>query len=108
MILFQHLSHSIDREDIQLVKSMLWLKIWPCLPKCDMKDFMSAVGSSFKVLFSSEEKEGFCRIKVEVDVRKPLHHGIIVTVGVSGKFWVPSNMRGFQCSVLGMERLDIM
>ncbi|KAK5844657.1 hypothetical protein PVK06_000797 [Gossypium arboreum] len=47
----------------------------PCPPECDKKDLMHAVGSTFGSVIRSEIKGEFCRLKVNLDVQKPLRRG---------------------------------
>lgn len=47
------------------------MKVGSCSPECDKKDLMHAIGSTFGGLRSKVIGE-FCRIKVELDVQRPL------------------------------------
>lgn len=47
MIIFDKLTQPVERSKIRLVLSPFWLKIWLCPPKCDKKNFMHVVGSTF-------------------------------------------------------------
>lgn len=71
LILFNQLSEPAKRRKIHLATSSFWLKIEPCPPKCDRKDLMHAIRSTFEGIIRSEIKNDFCQIKVWLDVKKP-------------------------------------
>lgn len=86
LIVFERLSKLTIREDIKLVHSPFWMKFGPCPPKCDKKDLLHAISSTFGGMF--EIKDRFFRFKVTVDVQRLLRRGIFVSVGDSEKVWI--------------------
>ncbi|KAH1073059.1 hypothetical protein J1N35_025387 [Gossypium stocksii] len=85
LMLLKKLEKLIDRSNIRLIQSPFWLKIGPCPPECDKKDLPHAIGSTFGGIISSELMGEFCRIKVELDVQKPLRKRIFIMVGTQEK-----------------------
>ncbi|MBA0786340.1 hypothetical protein Gotri_026231, partial [Gossypium trilobum] len=65
---------SFDSED-----NLELLKIGPCLPECDKNDLMHVIGSTFGRVIRSEVKGDFFRLRVQLDVRKPLRRGIFIS-----------------------------
>ncbi|MFQ6640729.1 hypothetical protein Gotur_014518 [Gossypium turneri] len=47
LIIFDWLLKSVERNKIQLVYSLFWLKFGPCPPECYKKDLIHAIGSTF-------------------------------------------------------------
>lgn len=43
----ERLASLLDKEQVKLTMSLMWLKIGPCLLECDKKDLMHAMGSTF-------------------------------------------------------------
>lgn len=85
LIIFDWLLKSVELNKIRLVYSPFWLKFGPCPPECDKKDLMHVVGSTFRGVIQSEIKGEFCRIRVNLDVQKPLRRGIFVSPNGQGK-----------------------
>ncbi|KAH1082045.1 hypothetical protein J1N35_021806 [Gossypium stocksii] len=56
LIIFDRLLKSVERNKIQLVYSLFWLKVVSCPPKCDKKDLMRAVGFTFGGVIQLEIK----------------------------------------------------
>lgn len=69
----------MESKQIRLVESPFWLKVGPCPPKCDKKDLIYVVGSTFDGVIRVEEKDDFSRIKVLLNMMKPLQCGIFVS-----------------------------
>ncbi|MBA0599447.1 hypothetical protein Gorai_005667, partial [Gossypium raimondii] len=60
--------------------------------KCDKKDLMHAVGSTFGGVIQSKIKCEFCRFRVNFDVQRPLRRGIdFCLIGCLGH-WIKGNM----------------
>lgn len=76
LIVFDKLLHPMDRDKICPISSPFWLKIGPCAPECDKKTLMHTVGSTFGGVLKYESKGDFCRLKVRLEVRRPLRRGI--------------------------------
>lgn len=72
IIIFDKLKQFVEWKNINLVHSPFWIKVGLYPPKCDMKDLMYAIGSTFGGILRSKDKGEFCRIKVQIDVKKPL------------------------------------
>ncbi|MBA0760078.1 hypothetical protein Gotri_022860 [Gossypium trilobum] len=106
----------MERSNLHLVEFPFWLKIGSCPPECENKDLTHAIGSNFEGIISSELNGDFCRIKVELDVQKPLRRGIFILASMQGKSWVPfkyENLPGFcfGCGRMGhgiKERKDTL
>ncbi|KAK5795104.1 hypothetical protein PVK06_036361 [Gossypium arboreum] len=79
LVLFDQLTTSMERSQIQLNSSPYWIKIGPCLPEFDKKDLMHAIGATFGGILRSAINGEFCRLKVQLDVLKPLRRGIFVS-----------------------------
>lgn len=89
LVLFDRLTTSIERSQIQLNSSLYWIKIGPCLPEFDKKDLMHAIGATFGGILRSEINGEFCRLKVQLDMLKPLRRGIFVSTENQCKSWIP-------------------
>lgn len=72
LVLMERLLDPIQRNQVQLVMSPIWLKIGPCSPECDKKDLMHEVGSTFGGLKRSKTVGNCCRLLIVVEVRNPL------------------------------------
>lgn len=79
-MLFQRVTSSVERDQVKLVESSLWLKVDPCPPDCDKKYLAHAVGSTFGGILRSEIQGEYCRLLICVDVRRPLRRGIFASV----------------------------
>lgn len=103
LILFQRIWGSIDRSKLHLAVSLFWLKVGHCTPECDRQDLVRAIGATFEGAVGFEVKGDFCRISVNLNVRKPFRHGIFVVTNLSKRFWVPFKyeMLPFFASVVG-------
>lgn len=72
LIILDHLKEPISRQKLKLLKTPYWIKAGPRSPKCERKDLMHVIGSSFGGLLSAKSKREFYRIKVMIKVHKPL------------------------------------
>ncbi|MBA0787023.1 hypothetical protein Gotri_027698, partial [Gossypium trilobum] len=77
------------RDQIRLVSSPFWINIGPCLPEFDKKDLLHDVGVTFGGVLRSEILGEFCRLRVKLNVQRPLRRGIFVSIGNANKFWIP-------------------
>ncbi|KAG8483158.1 hypothetical protein CXB51_022103 [Gossypium anomalum] len=89
LLLFDRITEPMEWGKIRLVTSPFWIKIGPCPPKCDKKNLMHTVGSTFEGVIRSEIKGELCRRRVNLDVQKPLRRGIFVSLNKQGKTWLP-------------------
>ncbi|KAA3473772.1 hypothetical protein EPI10_024127 [Gossypium australe] len=76
LILFERLRDPIARDQIQLTSSPYWIRFGPCDPEFDKKDLMHAVGSTFGGVIRSEVQNDYYRVRVHMDVQKPLDRGL--------------------------------
>ncbi|MBA0776316.1 hypothetical protein Gotri_011322, partial [Gossypium trilobum] len=70
LILFDRLTHSVERSKICLNSSLVWLKIGPCLPEFDKKDLLHAIGVTFGGVIRSEISGEWCRLKINLNYEK--------------------------------------
>ncbi|MBA0550147.1 hypothetical protein Golob_021117 [Gossypium lobatum] len=89
LIIFDRLTKSIERDQIRLVSLPFWIKIGPCSPEFDKKDLLHAIGVTFGGVIRSEIIGEFCRLRIELNVQKPLRRGIFVSTGNGNKCWIP-------------------
>ncbi|MBA0607493.1 hypothetical protein Godav_019784 [Gossypium davidsonii] len=82
LVIFKKLDKAMERSNLHLVEFPFWLKIGSCPPECENKDLTHAIGSTFEGIISSEINGDFCRIKVELDVQKPLRRGIFIMASI--------------------------
>ncbi|MFQ6634406.1 hypothetical protein Gotur_011216 [Gossypium turneri] len=92
LIIFDQIFKPIKRDQIRLVSSPFWIKIGPCLPE-------------------SEIRGEFCRLRIQLNVQKPLRRGIFVSTGNGNKCWIPFKYEKlptfcFGCGKLGHGLLD--
>ncbi|MBA0715886.1 hypothetical protein Golax_014762, partial [Gossypium laxum] len=76
------LLESMERSTIRLVASPFWVKVGPCPPKCDRKDLIHAIGSTFGGVLRSKVKGDFCKIKVQMNMGHSIKECIKVTLKV--------------------------
>ncbi|MBA0633935.1 hypothetical protein Godav_029079 [Gossypium davidsonii] len=105
LILFDRLSKPMARDQIRLVSSPFWIKIGPCLPEFDKKDLLHAIGVTFGGVFRSEILGEFCRLRVKLNVQRPLCRGIFVSIGNGNKFWIPFKYEKLPTFCFGCGRL---
>ncbi|MBA0820419.1 hypothetical protein Gohar_022114, partial [Gossypium harknessii] len=79
---------SVKNSMVRLVASPFWLKIGHCLPECDKKDLMHAIGLTFRGVIRLEIKGEFCRLKKQIKAEKPLWRGIFISTEAKEKVWV--------------------
>lgn len=105
LVLMDKLLSPFERERVELAISPLWLKMGPCAPKYDKKDLMHVVGSTFGGLQRSEVLGNFCRIRVLLNIRKPLRRGIFVSTTDSGKTWLAFKYENLPIFYFGCGRM---
>ncbi|KAA3454199.1 reverse transcriptase [Gossypium australe] len=106
LILFDRLINPIERDLICLTSSPYWIKIGPCPPEFDKKDLLHAIGSTFGGVLRSEISGDWCRLRVNLDVQKPLRRGIFVSSDNSVKSWIPFKFEKLPVFCFGCGRLD--
>ncbi|MBA0881194.1 hypothetical protein Goshw_017120, partial [Gossypium schwendimanii] len=89
LVLFDRLIKPMERDQIRLVSSPFWVKIGPCLPEFDKKDLLHAIGVTYGGVLRSEIMGEFCRLRIKLNVQKPLRRGIFVSTGTGHKCWIP-------------------
>ncbi|MBA0679672.1 hypothetical protein Goari_011429, partial [Gossypium aridum] len=87
LIIFDSLVCPVEKSKTKLVVSPFWLKVGPCPPKCDKKDLMHAIRTTFGGLIKSKIKWEFYRLKVHLDAQKSLRRGILILTKNSEKIW---------------------
>ncbi|MBA0552331.1 hypothetical protein Golob_023153 [Gossypium lobatum] len=80
VILFDRLTKPIERAQIRLTSSPFWIKIGSCLPEFDKKDLLHAIGVTFGGVIRSKINGNLCRLKINLDVQKPLRRDIFVSI----------------------------
>lgn len=106
LVIFDRLTNPIERQKLRLTKSPFWLKVGPCPLEYDQKDLMhAAVGSTFRGILQFEEKGEFCRIKVNLDVQKPLRRGVFVETSLEGEQWIAFKYENLSIFYFGCGRL---
>ncbi|MFQ6645395.1 hypothetical protein Gotur_018939 [Gossypium turneri] len=79
----------MERDQIRLVSSLFWNKIGPCLPEFDKKYLLHAIVVTFGGILRSEVNGEFCRLRIKLNVQKPLRRGIFVSIGNGNRIWIP-------------------
>ncbi|MBA0682075.1 hypothetical protein Goari_023826 [Gossypium aridum] len=79
LIIFEKLKEAIERSKIKLILYLFWLNIGSCPLEYEKKDLMHAIGSTFGGVLQSEIKGDDCRLKVQLDIQKPLRRGIFIS-----------------------------
>ncbi|MFQ6631371.1 hypothetical protein Gotur_009125 [Gossypium turneri] len=95
----------MDRDQIRLTLSPFWMKIDPNFPEFDKKDLLHAIGASFGGVLRSEINEDFCRLRVNLDVQRPLRRGIFVSMDAVNKVWVPFKYENLPMFCFGYGRM---
>ncbi|KAH1046825.1 hypothetical protein J1N35_037609 [Gossypium stocksii] len=72
IIIFDRLIKPMDRSQIKLLSTPFWTKTGPYSPEFDKKDLLHAIGVTFGGIIRSEIIGEFCRLRVKLDVQKPL------------------------------------
>ncbi|MBA0785478.1 hypothetical protein Gotri_028244, partial [Gossypium trilobum] len=101
LIIFDRLTKSTKRDQIRLVSSPFWIKIGPCLPEFDKKDLLHAIGVTFGGVIRSEIIGESCRLRIKLNVQKPLRRGIFVSTGNGNKCWIPFKYEKLQTFCFG-------
>lgn len=77
--------------------------------QCEMKDLMHAIGSSFGGLSRGEDKGEYCRIRVQMNVQKPIKRVIFINTSIMKYRWVPFKYQNLPFFfTLGVVVLGIM
>ncbi|MBA0632840.1 hypothetical protein Godav_001515 [Gossypium davidsonii] len=105
LILFNRLSQEIERDQISLTSSPFWIKIDSHLPEFDKKDLMHAIGVTFGGVIRSEISDTCCRLRIRLDVWKPLRRGIFVSSINVKKMWVPFKYENLPIFCFGCGRM---
>ncbi|MBA0754491.1 hypothetical protein Gogos_021309, partial [Gossypium gossypioides] len=111
IILFNRLNQAMERDRISLNSSPFWMKIDSYLPEFDKKDLLHAIGVTFGGVLGSEITDVCCRLRINLDVRKPLRRGIFVSRININKTWVLFKYENlpiycFECGRMGHEITD--
>ncbi|MBA0631614.1 hypothetical protein Godav_000473, partial [Gossypium davidsonii] len=72
IILFDRLIQAVERDQIRLNSSPFWIKIDSYLPEFDKKELLHAIGVTFGGVLRFEINKVCCRLRITLDVRKPL------------------------------------
>ncbi|KAK5785355.1 hypothetical protein PVK06_039929 [Gossypium arboreum] len=103
LIIFDRLTKPVDRRQIKLVSSPFWIKIGPCSPELDRKDLLHAIGVTFGGIIRSEINGEFCRLRVNLDVQKPLEGVFLSQQIIVVHLGFLLDMRDYLLSVLAVE-----
>ncbi|MBA0759980.1 hypothetical protein Gotri_022782 [Gossypium trilobum] len=108
LIIFDRLTNPVERDQIRLVSSPFWIKIGPCLPEFDKKDLLHAIRVTFGGVLRSEINGEFCRLRIKLNVQKPLRRGIFVLRDNGNRYWIPFKYEKlpkfyFGCGKLGHD-----
>ncbi|MBA0608501.1 hypothetical protein Godav_020715 [Gossypium davidsonii] len=76
LVLFDRLVKLMERSQIRLNSFPFWIKIEPSLPEFDKKDLLYAIGVTFGGVIRSEINRDLCRLRIKLDVLKPLRRGV--------------------------------
>ncbi|MBA0634173.1 hypothetical protein Godav_025534, partial [Gossypium davidsonii] len=105
LILFNRLSQEMERDQISMTSSPFWIKIDSLLPELGKKDLMHAIGVTFGGVIRSEISDTCCRLRISMDVRKPLRRGIFVSSINIKKIWVPFKYENLSIFCFGCGRM---
>ncbi|MBA0754055.1 hypothetical protein Gogos_020329, partial [Gossypium gossypioides] len=81
LVIFYRLTKPMERNQIRVVSSPFWIKI------------------------GSEVNGEFCRLRIKLNVQKPLRRGIFVSVGNENRFWIPFKYEKLSTFCFGCGRL---
>ncbi|KAH1030678.1 hypothetical protein J1N35_042852 [Gossypium stocksii] len=96
----------LAKELIQLsVKSSLVEPTGPCPPEFDKKDLLHVIGVTFGGIIRSEIIGEFCRLRVKLDVQKPLRRGIFVSINPQSRSWVAFKYEKLSTFCFGCGRM---
>ncbi|MFQ6651837.1 hypothetical protein Gotur_024004, partial [Gossypium turneri] len=105
LILFDRLCQAVERDQIRLISSPFWIKIETCFPDIDKKDLLHAIGGTFGGVLRYEISEEFCRLRINLDVQKPLRRGIFVVTDHVSKVWIPFKYENLPMFYFGCGRM---
>lgn len=105
LILFDRLTQSVEISQICLNSSSVWLKIGSCLPEFDKKDLLHVIGITFGGVIRSEISEEWCRLKINLNVQKPLRRGIFVSSDNRNQNWISFKYEKLPLFCYGCGRL---
>ncbi|MBA0574784.1 hypothetical protein Golob_007032 [Gossypium lobatum] len=105
LILFDRLCQAMERDQIKLISSPFWIKIESCSPEFDKKDLLHAIGGTFGGALRSEVSEEFCRLRINLDVQKPLRRGIFVSTDYVSKVWILFKYENLSLFCFGCGRM---
>ncbi|MFQ6637574.1 hypothetical protein Gotur_014084, partial [Gossypium turneri] len=105
LVIFDRLTKPMERDQIRLVSSPFWIKIGMCLPEFDKKDLLHAIGVTFGGVLRSEVNGEFCRLRIKLNVQKPLRRGIFVSIGNRNRVWIPFKYEKLPTFYFGCGRL---
>ncbi|KAH1073221.1 hypothetical protein J1N35_025549 [Gossypium stocksii] len=88
LIIFDRLTKPMDRSQIKLTSAPFWIKIGLCPPEFDKEDLLHAIGVTFGGIIRFEIMGEFCRLRVKLDVQKPLQNGIFVSINPQSRSWI--------------------
>lgn len=88
LVLFDQLTKLMERSQIQLNSSPFWIKIGPCLPEFDKKRSIACYWDYFWRKLRSEINGECCRLRIQLEVQKPLCRGIFVSIENQRKSWI--------------------
>ncbi|MBA0753721.1 hypothetical protein Gogos_019846 [Gossypium gossypioides] len=101
IILFNMLIQAVERDQLSLNSSSFWIKIDSYLPEFDKKDLIHAIGVMFGLVIRSEINDTCCRLRINLDVQKPLRRESKLVGKESMKFNAMSKNVGVQSSYAG-------
>lgn len=105
LVMFNRLTKPMTRSKVRLVLSTFWAKVGLYPPECDREELMQAINSTFGRVLSLKTKGVFSRMRVTVDVRKPLRQGIFMLTDSKLKCWVPLKYENLPNFYFGCGRL---
>ncbi|MBA0768701.1 hypothetical protein Gotri_017484 [Gossypium trilobum] len=88
LVLFDRLAKPMERSQIWLNSFPFWIKIGPCLPEFEKKYLLYAIGVTFGGVIRYEINGDFCRLRIQLDVQKPIRRGIFVLIDNQRKSWI--------------------
>ncbi|KAH1106315.1 hypothetical protein J1N35_010083 [Gossypium stocksii] len=105
LILFEGLSRLTERDQIRLVSLPFWIKIGSCPPEFDKNGLLHAIGGTFGGIIRSEISGDICRLRINLNVQKPLRRGIFVSSDNIVKVWISFKYEKFSIFYFGYGRM---
>ncbi|KAK5842942.1 hypothetical protein PVK06_005364 [Gossypium arboreum] len=105
LLLFDRLIKPMEKNQMWLNSSPFWIKIGSCLPEFDKKDLLHAIGVTFGGVIRSEIIEDSCRLRINLDVQKPLRRGIFVSIDNKNKSWISFKYEKFPMFCFGCGKM---